>query len=366
MPRSAPPAAPYAYTPGGSDSSARPVASNRRVSVRLLPAAASVTTASCGDPEPLQRHATGVPFGTAFATGTNRSRLPAPSTSSQSASAATTARYASALAPPRNAQRNSPEATTVARRAPPDCDSAITGRAAPRRASRAVSTTTAELSPATARSATAAAGGSESHATPANAPASGDGSGGCTYPSPSWPRCVGHVSTAPLVGKRSSNAGSRTRTTSRAPATARATSAAETGVRPAASRQPLPSVTDCTRVRTGTRATSLNVRARNRLSQSGGAASSTTEGCGLTSSTNQRASSRGSESPATPSSRTSSACQPAGKDPGKGEGGRVTSVERIPLSGIETTREVRRRDPRLTTSAPFTVPPSPAVLPVVP
>src|SRR5205814_6329002 len=204
MPRSAPPAAPYAYTPGGSDSSARPVASNRRVSVRLAPPAASVTTASCGDPEPLQRHATGVPFGTAFATGTNRSLLPAPSTSSQSASAATTARYASALAPPRNAQRNNPAAATVARRAPPTCDRTITGRAAPRRASRALSTTTAELSPGGtgARSDTAAAGGSESHATPASAPASGDGSGACTYQSPSRPPCVGHVSTAPFTGGR--------------------------------------------------------------------------------------------------------------------------------------------------------------------
>src|SRR2546423_5626476 len=232
MPRSAPTAAPYAYTPGGGDSWARPVASTRRVSVRLAPPAASVTTASCGDPEPLQRHATGVPFGTALTTGTNRSLLPAPSTSSQSANAATTARYASALAPPRNAQRNNPDAATMARRAPPACDSTITGRAAPRRASRAVSTTTAELSPGGtgARSDTAAAGGSESHATPANGPASGDGSGGCTYQSPSRPPCVGHVSTAPFTGaaNRSGSAGSPTRSTRRATATARATSAAET------------------------------------------------------------------------------------------------------------------------------------------
>src|SRR5438105_3429442 len=375
-PRSAPCGAPYAYTPGGSDSSARPVASNRSVSMRLLPPAVSVTTSSCGGPDSVQRHTIGIPLGASRITGTNFSHLPSPPVSSQSAKAATTARYASALAPPRNAQRNSPDAATAARRAPPGCDSTITGRAAPRRARRAVSTTTAALSPVggRARSDTAAAGGSESHATPASAPASGDGSGARTYQSPSWPRWVGHVSTAPLVGNRSSAAGSPIRTTSRAPATACAAAAAETGVRPAASRQPDPSDPDCTSVRTGTRATSLSVRARNRLSQSGGAASSTTEGGGLTSSTNQRASSRGSESPATPSSRTSSACQPAGREPGKGEGGRVTSVERMPLSGIETTREVRRRDPRRTTSVPFPppgrasfrVPPSLAVFPVVP
>src|SRR5256885_2273782 len=260
-PRSAPCGAPYAYTPGGSDSSARPVASNRSVSMRLLPPAVSVTTSSCGGPDSVQRHTIGIPLGASRITGTNFSHLPSPPVSSQSAKAATTARYASALAPPRNAQRNSPDAATVARRAPPGCDSTITGRAAPRRARRAVSTTTAALSPVggRARSDTAAAGG-------------------------------------------------------------------------------------------------------------------TTEGGGLPSSTNQRASSRGSESPATPSSRTSSACQPAGKEPGKGEGGRVTSVERMPLSGIETTREVRRRDPRRTTSVPFPppdrasfrVPPSPAVFPVVP
>src|SRR5439155_1472483 len=47
-PRSAPCGAPYAYTPGGSDSSARPVASNRSVSMRLLPPAVSVTTSPCG------------------------------------------------------------------------------------------------------------------------------------------------------------------------------------------------------------------------------------------------------------------------------------------------------------------------------
>src|SRR5439155_2533834 len=62
-PRSAPSAAPYAYTPGGSDSLERPVASNRRVSVRRTPPAVSVTTPSCGGPDPLQRHTIGIPLG---------------------------------------------------------------------------------------------------------------------------------------------------------------------------------------------------------------------------------------------------------------------------------------------------------------
>ena len=290
-----------------------------------------------------------MPLGVSYVTGTNRSPLSAPPSSSQSASAATTARYASALAPPRNAQRNSPDAATVARRAPPPGERTITGRAAPRRASRAVSATTAELSPAGGRatSDTAAAGGSESHATPASVPASGDGSGGCTYQSPSWPRCVDHVSTAPFTGEgnRSSTAGSPTRTTRRAPATARATSVEETGVRPAASRHPVPSGPDCTRVRTGTRATSASVRARKRLSQSGGAASSTTEGCGLTSSTNQRASSRGSSSP-TPSNPALTATHPVGRR----EAGIVRSVATIPLSGSSMRRDTRGRPCKRTTS----------------
>src|SRR5439155_680245 len=201
--RSGPVGDSYEYTPGGSDSSARPVASKRSVSVRLVPAAVNVTVTSRGEPAPVQRHATGIPLGAACVTGTNLSHPLAPPARSQSANAATTARYASALAPPRNAQRNRPAAATVARRAPP--------------------------------------------------------------PVP--------------------------------PAPTRVTSAVETGVRLAASRHPPPSGSDSTKVRTGTRATSLSVRARKRLSQSGGDASSTTEGWGLTSSVNQRASSRGSSSP---------------------------------------------------------------------
>src|SRR5437773_876346 len=371
-PRSAPLGDPYEYTPGGSDNSARPVASKRSVSVRLVPAAVSVTVTSRGEPAPAQRHATGIPLDTSCITGANVSPLPSPPPSSQSASAATSARYASALAPPRNAQRNSPAAATVARRAlppAPSCsDSTITGRGVPRRARRAVSTTTAALSAGEgrARSDTAAAGASESQAMPASAPASGDGSGGCTYQSPSWPRVVDQFRMAPLDANRSSGAGFPARTTRRAPATTRVTSAMETGARLAASRQPPPPGSDSTKARTGTRATSLSARARKRLSQSGGDASSTTEGWGLTSSKNRRASSRGSESPATPSSRTSSACQPARERPVKGEVGRVISVETIPLSGSETTRDMRRRFPRLTTSVPFPLPPSPALSPAVP
>src|SRR2546427_568135 len=347
-PRSAPLGDPYEYTPGGSDNSACPVASKRSVSVRLVPAAVNVTVTSRGEPAPAQRHATGMPLATSCVTGTNLSQLASPPASSQSANAATTARYASALAPPRNAQRNSPAAATVARRAlppAPSCsDSTTTGRGVPRRARRAVSTTTAALSVGRgrARSDTAAAGASESHAIPASAPASGDGPAGCTYQSPSWPRVVDQFRMAPLDANRSSGAGFPARTTRRAPATTRVTSAVETGARLAASRHPPPPGSDSTKVRTGTRATSLRARARNRLSQSGGDASSTTEGWGLTSSTNRRASSRGSESPATPSSRTSSACQPARERPVTGEEGRVISVETIPLSGSETTRDMRR------------------------
>src|SRR5207249_11826420 len=118
-PRSGPVGDSYEYTPGGSDSSARPVASKRSVSVRLVPAAVNVTVTSRGEPAPVQRHATGIPLGAACVTGTNLSHPPAPPARSQSANAATTARYASALAPPRNAQRNRPAAATVARRAPP-------------------------------------------------------------------------------------------------------------------------------------------------------------------------------------------------------------------------------------------------------
>src|SRR3989442_1257628 len=135
-PRSGPPGVVYAYTPGGNSSSARPVASKRNVSVRVVPPAVNVTARSRGDPEPVQRHASGMPFDTSYVSGATRSLLPAPSASSQSVNAATSARYASALAPPRNAQRNSPAAATVAwralrqRRSPPagsDSTNARTG-----------------------------------------------------------------------------------------------------------------------------------------------------------------------------------------------------------------------------------------------
>src|SRR3989441_6661418 len=174
-PRSGPPGVVYAYTPAGNSSSARPVASKRSVSVRVVPPAVNVTARSRGDPEPVQRHASGMPFDTSYVSGATRSLLPAPSASSQSVNAATSARYASALAPPRNAQRNTPAAATVASRAlppppfPARSERTSTGRGAPRRARRAVSTTTAVLSEGSARSDTAAAGASESHAIPPSA-----------------------------------------------------------------------------------------------------------------------------------------------------------------------------------------------------
>src|SRR2546429_7427807 len=86
---------------------------------------------------------------------------------------AISARYASALAPPRNAQRYSPAPATTARRLPSRSDSTTSGRGAPRRPSRAVSTTTAALSGASSTS--PVTGGSESHAAPASAAASGEG-----------------------------------------------------------------------------------------------------------------------------------------------------------------------------------------------
>src|SRR2546426_801573 len=151
-PRSGPPGVVYAYPPAGSSSSARPVASKRNVSVRGVPAAVNMTARSRGDPEPVQRHASGMPFGVSYVTGRNLSPLPSPSASNQSVRDATSARYASALAPPRNAQRNSPAATTVAWRAlppppfPERSERTSTGRGAPRPARRAGSPTTAVLS----------------------------------------------------------------------------------------------------------------------------------------------------------------------------------------------------------------------------
>src|SRR5207247_10129950 len=114
--------------------------------------------------------------------------------------------------------------------------------------------------------------------------------------------------------------------TGRAAAVLRAKSAGETGASVAASRQRPGSV--ATNDFTGTRATSASVRDRKRVSQSGGAASITIAGAGLTSTTNRRASSRGSSSPAT-SSRTYTADHPLGKL----EKGIVSTVVTIPLSG---------------------------------
>ena len=150
--------------------------------------------------------------------------------------------------------------------------------------------------------------------------------------------------------------------TSAAPATARATSP---GARPssvAPSRQrPRPGSASMN-VRTGTRATSSSVRARNRVSQSGGEASSTTDGWGLTSRTNSRASSRRSSSP-TPSNRTSTATQPGR---GKRETGNVSSLETMPLSGSGTARDAIRRPPRFTASVAFRFPLPVSRFPAVP
>src|SRR6266705_1995588 len=339
----------------------------RSVSTRGAAGPARSSTTSRGVPDPTQRHSSGIPFGTSYVTGRNRSPLPAPPANSQSVTPATSARYASALAPPRNAQRYSPPAATIARRAPPRSDSTTTGRGGPRRASRAVSATIVPLSGASSLS--EVAGGSESHATPPSAPARGEGPGGWMYQSPSCRRPSGHRSTAPPGARRAKVAGSPASITSRAAATARATSAGGTAASVAASRHRLPPGSVATNALSGTRATSVKVRARNRVSQSGGDASSTTDGCGLTSSTNVRASSRGSESPDTPSIRTSSADQPAGKEarelPGKGEEGRLSSVLTTPLSGRATTRDVSRRPDKLTTRFALAPSPFPGLLPAV-
>src|SRR6266850_3316796 len=159
---------------------------------------------SRGSPEPVQRHSTGMPFGTSYITGRNRSLLPAPCSRSQSTSPATSARYASPLAPPRNAHRYRPPAAITARRDPARSDNVTIGRGGPRRARRATSATVVELSGAS--SARDVAGGSESQATPASAPARGEGpmegGGGCPYQSPSRRRVPGQSSTAPLGLKR--------------------------------------------------------------------------------------------------------------------------------------------------------------------
>src|SRR6266702_7692902 len=292
----------------------------------------------------------GRPLATTRATGTTLSPFPLPPSpsSSHSASAAMSARYASSLAPPRNAQRYSPAPAILTRRWPPRSVSNSTGRAGPRRARRAVSATTVELSGVVGAS--AASGGSESHVTPASAKLSGDAGGGSAYQSPATAAPLDQRSTA---GGRPNAPGSPPSTTSRAPASARRTSSGATGVRVTASRQGAP-FSGCTNMRSGTRATSPSVRARNRRSQSGGAASTTTCGAELSSTTNRRASSRGSESGA-PSRRTSSADQPTC---GIRETGNERSVETTPLSGRETARDTSRRPPDTTANvaSPFPLP----------
>src|SRR5207253_10721440 len=122
--------------------------------------------------------------------------------------------------------------------------------------------------------------------------------------------------------------------------------------------------------------------ARNRGSQPGGKARSTTPGRGFTPPTTRPATPRASGSPAAPPSRTSTTCQPpAGKapgtareEPGKGEEGNVSSALTIPLSGSATSRDATRRPERLTTSLAFRPSPfpgpfravTPAVFPAVP
>src|SRR5438445_238339 len=208
----------------------------------------------------------------------------------------------------------------------------------------------------------AVAGGTESQGMPASAAATGDGGGGSTYQSPGTPPTVGHESREGGAARRSPGVGSRVgspaATTSRAAAVLRAKSAGETGASVAASRQRPGSV--ATNVFTGTRATSASVRDRKRVSQSGGAASITIAGAGLTSTTNRRASSRGSESP-TPSRRISSADHPGC---GMRDAGSVSSAERMPLSGRVTRREARRRPSLVTASNPSRIPPLASRIPL--
>src|SRR5437879_12673318 len=62
-PRSGPPGVAYAYSAGGSRRSARPVASKRRVSERVVPPAVNLTARPRGDPERIHRHASALPSG---------------------------------------------------------------------------------------------------------------------------------------------------------------------------------------------------------------------------------------------------------------------------------------------------------------
>src|SRR2546430_3549758 len=331
--------------PGGSASSARPPASKRSVSTRDFPSCSSVMASARGSSALVQRHTNGSPLGVSRVTGTARSLLPAPrSPSNQSTNPATRPRYASSDAPPRNAQRHKPAALTVAVRLPPPRSSSVTmGRGTPRRASRAVSATAALESRGFGIPA-AVAGGGESHTIPDSVPASGDAGGRSTYQSPAWPS-VDHTSLAgpplrprALLESRYGRArlGSPVSTTRRAPWAARVNSPAVTGASVAPSRQRPGSAS--TKTFTGTRATSVSERARNRISQSGGAAKITAAGWRLTSIANNRVLSRGSVS-SSALRRTSSTDQP---EDGIRETGNVRSVEIVPLSGSVTASEITR------------------------
>src|SRR5438067_7456604 len=181
--------------PGGNDNSARPPGSKRRVSTRVVSLLRCVTATLRALSVAVHLQTTGRPFGVSSAIGRARSLIPAlRSPSSQSASAATTLRYASSDAPPRNAQRHRPPAVTKATRCPLRCSSVTMGRGAPRRASLAVRAIVPAEAESRGELATAVAGGKESHCTPDSAAVRGDDAGRSTYQSP--PR--------PLVGQRSS------------------------------------------------------------------------------------------------------------------------------------------------------------------
>src|SRR5690606_14675701 len=92
--------------------------------------------------------------------------------SSQLVVAATQARYACSLEPPRNAQRQSPSTATETRRTRPLSVPITTGLLAPRRRSWAVSAVQAPAGGSTG--VIRVAGGNESTGSPRNAPASGE------------------------------------------------------------------------------------------------------------------------------------------------------------------------------------------------
>src|SRR3989475_2186910 len=174
---------------------------------------------------------------------------------------------------------------TVAIRPPLHSSSVTIGRGGPRRASRATSATDVAGVEWGVSATTGAAGGNESQSTPAGAAVKGEDSGSPTYQSPGWP-FVGHNSPAfldPPLNARAC-AGSPIAITSRAFTAALVRTLVATGASVAPSRQRPASVS--TNTFTGTRATSPSVRARKRVSQSGGDAKITAAGSRLTSTTN--------------------------------------------------------------------------------